>query len=745
LATLIYSAIALCGCQSVEDGPVAEWRPAPLVHVDDGKTRSLGPSQGLGPDRQDKPERVTNIEGTGEFTGSLSGKVDVAGRPTEDGVILNLVNLPVAQAAKVVLGDILSSNYVVDPKLEGRVTLNTTNPVERSDVLGIFQAALRLDNATVVQSGGLFRVVGLDQAAALGAPLTPSIGDESAATMSSGVRIVQLKYVSASEIKRILDPISPKGGVVSADDARNTLTLNGAADEVSTMIDLVRVFDIDTMRGMSFGVVPVRTSEPEALADQVRTVFGADREGPMNGMVRFLPNKRLGSILVISPQPRYLTRAEEWIRRLDARAAGSEKQLYTYKVQNRPAKELLPILVSMFGAAVSNSGAADVAPRDVAATIATSPSAQQPTGAVVTPSGASTIGGAPAVGPQAALFGAMSAARAMGGNEAGGNFGAMGGGPSAGGQIGDDSRVKISLDDSNNALIVMASPPDYKRLAHMIQSLDVIPNQVLIEATIAEVTLNDDLQFGVRWYLQKKAAAATFTNDAGGALASVFPGFSYALKAANAQVTLNALNQITTVNVISTPSLMVLDNKTATLQVGDQVPIITQSATSVASAGAPVINSVSYQDTGVILSLTPRINESGRVLLDIEQQVSTVAATTSSSIDSPTIQQRRIKTTVVVNSSESLTLGGLIQNSKTLSRTQAPLLGDLPLIGAAFRSKDDTIAKTELIIIITPHIVRNLDEAQAVTDEYKRKLDIYVPRAAGEGKSLVHTLDRMLN
>jgi general secretion pathway protein D len=250
----------------------------------------------------------------------------------------------------------------------------------------------------------------------------------------------------------------------------------------------------------------------------------------------------------------------------------------------------------------------------------------------------------------------------------------------------------------------------------------------MIEATIAEVTLNDELKFGLRWYLNGNSSTTSFTDDAAGAVSSVFPGFSYALTAAKLTATLNALNTITDVNIVSSPTLTVMDNKTATLQIGDQVPITTQSAVSVLTTGAPVVNSVTYKDTGVILSITPRINDSGRVLLDIEQEVSSVASTTSSGIDSPTIHQRRIKTSVTVNNGEGLALGGMIQDSKTVSHTQVPIVGDIPVIGNAFKSKDNTMVKTELIVIITPHVIRNLTEARAVTDEFRRQMSIYAPR-----------------
>ncbi|MGJ5222242.1 type II secretion system protein GspD, partial [Bradyrhizobium oligotrophicum] len=247
------------------------------------------------------------------------------------------------------------------------------------------------------------------------------------------------------------------------------------------------------------------------------------------------------------------------------------------------------------------------------------------------------------------------------------------------------------------------------------------------EATIAEVTLNDDLRFGVQWYMRKNSSKFTLTEAASGAVNSVFPGFSYALTAANIAATIDTLNQITNVNIVSSPSLTVMDNKPAVLQIGDQVPITTQSATSTLTTGAPIVNSVSYKDTGVILSIIPRINESGRVLLDIEQEVSSVAPTTSSNINSPTIRQRKIRTSVVVNDSDALVLGGLIQDSRTTGRSQLPIIGDIPFVGNLAGSRDNVIGKTELIILIRPHVMRSLDEARSVTEEYRRYMAIEGP------------------
>ncbi|MBV1703803.1 MAG: type II secretion system protein GspD, partial [Hyphomicrobiales bacterium] len=308
---------------------------------------------------------------------------------------------------------------------------------------------------------------------------------------------------------------------------------------------------------------------------------------------------------------------------------------------------------------------------------------------------------------------------------------AAGQAPSAAPSTGDSS-IAFSEDDANNAIIVYSTATEFRRVEQALRKLDVAPKQVLIEATIAEVSLNDQLKFGVRWFLQNNQGthSATFSEDAAGAVSSVFPGFSYALKFANAQATLNALSAVTKVSVISSPSLMVIDNKTARLQVGDQVPIVTQSAVSTGVVGAPIVNSVTYKDTGVILSITPRINDNGRVLLDIDQEVSDVATTTTSGIDSPTIQQRRIKTSVLLSDSQALTLGGLIKSSTNRTSNKVPILGDIPILGNAFKSKNDVRGKTELIIVITPHIIRNPADARAATAEYRNQMRMRFPRVA---------------
>ena len=305
--------------------------------------------------------------------------------------------------------------------------------------------------------------------------------------------------------------------------------------------------------------------------------------------------------------------------------------------------------------------------------------------------------------------------------------------------------LKIVADETKNSLLIMANDRDYQRVLRVIQGLDVVASQVLIEAVIAEVTLNDDLQYGVKWQLSKGGTpTATFSNALTGGVAAAFPGFNYAINAASIATTLSALNALTHVNVISTPSLMVLDNKTARLQIGDQVPITTQTATSTVTANTAIVNSITMQDTGVILSVTPRINESGRVQLEIEQEVSSVVKTTTSKINSPTIQQRRVKTTVVVNDGEVLALGGMIQEQASKTSSQIPLLGDLPGLGPIFSDRSNSVRKTELVILITPRVVRDGAESRLVTEEYRRKMrNVYMPHTSARVRGPANTLQRI--
>ena len=678
--------------------------------------------------------------GSGSMIGGTS-KRKTAG--ADGNVVLNLASVPLQQAAKTVLGDMIGVNYVVDPRVDGVISVQTTRPVSKAEAMEMFQTALVPIGAVLVQSRGTYRIAPADQAAT-GAIATGD-GPADSAIAGNGIRVVSLKYVSATEVARVLEPMVPKGAIVQADDARNILALKGSPAEIESMLDSISVFDVDVMKGMSFAVVPVKTPQPEKMVDELKALFAAEKEGPLKGRVRFIANTRLGAILVVTSQPSYLPRAQTWIRRLDAKAAGSERQLHVYQVQNRPVAELAGVLQSMFAneMKVVKQPTRSVSPRSRAAAFSGSVRSPGPGGVMpdIDQGGATGLRGGVSAGNDL-----QSLQRALNNEPEALTPDSMQSSSSSSSPNGADAEppLKIVADETKNSLLIMANDRDYQRVLRVIQGLDVVASQVLIEAVIAEVTLNDKLQYGVQWQLSKKGTpTASFSNALTGGVASVFPGFNYAVNAASIAATLSALNAITRVNVISTPSLMVLDNKTARLQIGDQVPITTQTATSTVTAQTAIVNSITMQDTGVILSVTPRINESGRVQLEIEQEVSAVVKTTSSGIDSPTIQQRRVKTTVVVNDGEVLALGGMIQEQASKTSNQIPLLGDIPGLGAAFSHRGDQVQKTELVILITPKVVRDGTESRLVTEEYRRKMHVYMPHTTSRERNPANTMQRI--
>lgn len=700
------------------------------------------------------PALPVTQEGNGRMIGDAAAPAFSGRKGT---IVLNLVNVPLQQAAKTVLGDMIGVNYVVDPRVDGTISVQTTHAVDKADALELFQAALAPIGASLVQNRNIYRIVPADQSATgtistgkdpvalasretdITGALTPDQSlPDSTGTGGNGVRIVQLKYVAASEVARVLEPMVPKNSIVQADDGRNILALKGSPGEINSMLDTIAVFDVDVMRGMSFAVVPVKSAQPEKLASDLKAIFASDREGPLKGRVRFVANAQLASILVITSQPKYLPRAKEWIRKLDAKANGSDPQLHVYEVQNRPAAELAGILQSMFSDQIKVSrGSRSVSPRSREASLASAGSTTAPA-----PMSAGDKGGAT---PASAVGGDLrNLARALNTDGDQPPADPMADSSTSPAAQNGAAKLKIVSDDAKNSLLIMANDRDYQRVYRVIQGLDVIPSQVLISAVIAEVTLTDDLRFGVQYALSKGGTpTATFSNSLTGGVAPIFPGFNYAITAANIAATLSTLSSLTHVNVISTPSLMVLDNKPARLQIGDQVPITTQTATSTVTANAAIVNSVSMQDTGVILSVIPRINESGRVQLEIEQEVSAVVPTTTSNIDSPTIQQRRVRTTVVVNDGEVLALGGMIQNQTSRTTGQIPLLGSLPGIGPLFANKDNSIHKTELIILITPRVVRDGSESRLITEEYRRRMRVFMPHEAAREPTPFNTLRRL--
>jgi general secretion pathway protein D len=686
-------------------------------------------------DQADPQTRTPRVyEGSGEYTGNVNGEAAPNGgakaRVDGNGVTLNLVGASVPEVAKTVLGDILRVNYSVSDKVKASITLSTAQPVPKDELLKIFESILRSEGIAISVENGVYHIVPADAAVATG-KWAPSRGRQQ---IGSGSTVIPLRYVAAVEMERVLKSVAPQTQILRVDSARNLLIVSGTANELASIRTTVDAFDLDWMQGMSFALLPIESGDPEAIAKELDTVFANDKDSPSKGIVRFVPNNRLKSVLVISSRPEYLRKAEGWLRRIDLAGQATEKQVNVYHVQNRPAAELAVLLRRVYGSQQRERASTEAATQPQGGSSVLSSGDGQTSSDGLTP--------APQT-PSLGLSGASSAqgtgrrsAQAQQTDETAAE-------PSAGEQAQTDSReragdrgsgISIVADEPNNALIITATTREYKRMRQILSRIDIAGNQVLIEATIAEVTLNDNLKFGLKWFFEKGSSTGTFNaSTASATIGQVLPtfgGFSYFLNTPNVKVALDALNSVTTVNLVSSPTLMVLDNKKAVLQIGDEVPVPTQQAQSTITPNAPIINSISYRNTGVILGITPRVGDNGRIQLDIEQEVSDVKSTAAVSTDNsqgvpaPTIAQRRVKTAVAVGDGEAIMLGGLMRDQTTVDHTKVPVVGDIPVVGNLFKSKSDNIARTELFIAITPHVVKDPRQIRSIADEFRDRLNL---------------------
>jgi len=626
--------------------------------------------------------------GTGRFVAARGRAPASVSTDSAGGITLNFKDADIQDAVKAVLGDVLKANYTVDPQVKGQVSLQTSRPIARADLIPTLEILLRANGAVLRKDGELYRVVpdgsALNGAVATSRQIGRGVGYR--------VVVVPLRYIAAKEMQKLLELAKPAKGVLHADPARNLLVISGSETELRNMLDTVSVFDVDQMRGMSVGMFPLHAVEARVVSEELGKMYGEGAGGLLSGMLKLVPVERLNALLVISPQKKYLEQAGTWIERLDRTGDVAGTGLFVYYVQNGKAGRLAEMLTQIFTEAPGPVRAAATAAKPVP-------------GAKDIPAGKQGASGPmPSPGPGPAALRDIAA---------------------------DVGAVRIIADEENNALLVMSSPSDYKKIEQAIRKLDIIPQQVLVEASIIEVALTGDLSYGVEWYFRSKANgySGVGTLDLGkSGLAPVVPGFSYqVLNSAGAiRGVLNALASETELRVVSSPSLMVLDNRTARIRVGDQVPVRTSETTNTATSGTNplIVSTIQFRDTGVLLEVTPRVNTGGLVVLDISQEVSNVDKTTSSSIDSPTINQRQISTSVAVQSGETIVLGGLIRRNNSDSSSGVPGLRDIPLLGWLFGGSSRSRERTELLVLITPTAVPDQHVARQVTDELRNKMKV---------------------
>jgi len=707
-----FSSATLVACSKlIPDGPKTQ---SPNI-IDQVQSVDLLPRypQPAGPAtvNRGKDARAAIYRGSAD-DGDITGSVKVEGAQpaaSGDGYDLSFENAPVATVAKVILGDILGVGFIIDPRVQGTVTLSSGRPVAKSDVLYVLESALRASNVAVVHDTDTYRLVPFNEAVANGR--LDVAADGRVPQPGYGVSVVPLRYVAASTITKLLENFATKQGTIRVDSARNLLIIQGSGPDRRNAVETVLSFDTDWMRGQAVGIFPVRHSTPEPIIAEVEKIMDTGVGGLNEHLIKLQPIARLNAIMVATNKPALLTAAQNWIKRLD-NSEISSTGVKVYRVRYGEAKHLAAILNEMFvgntsgtidsaanqlapggGMATASSGSAALTPVE---RLTGGPAATQPPGA-----GLSTAGSPALSNPRAS--GAASSAIMP--------------------------NIRITADVTNNSLLIYANEEDYRVIEGALRQIDRPQLQVAFDATIAEVTLNDSLEYGVQFFLKSTnlgapADTGSAVNTIGGAVLSrVLPGFNVLIGSeATPQVVLDALHGVTDVKILSNPSLVVMDNGVATLQVGDQVPITTGTATVLSSNNA-VVNTINYQNTGIILRVVPRVSFNSNVRLDIEQEISNVSDTTTPGSLTPTISQRKVKSTLTVADGQTVLLAGLVSETQSKTRDGVPLLDQLPgYLGDAFSHQKKTTQRTELIIFIRPQIIRDAVDAHLVAEELRAKL-----------------------
>ncbi len=628
-------------------------------------------------------------------------------------VTLNFENADLREVVKFIMTDLLSKNYILSPAVQGQVTLQTSEPIAVDDLLPTLESLLKLNGAVMVSDGDLLRI--LPMAEANRGNLAPKVGKIQRLKPGYEVRIIPLKYLSAIEAQKNLEPFLPAGSLLQVDPVKNILTVAGTSTELANIQQTINTFDVDWLKGMSIGVYRLQNVSLEEVLPEIEGLFGQGGSTPFAGLFQFIAMDRLNAVMVITRQASYLGEARRWLEKLDKADGGDKERLYVYRVKNGRAEDLAGVLGGIFSnkkqSGSTSTRTAEVAPGQTGATASSKPTDDKSTD------------NKPKSNNAVAAQAKNKAAKVS----------SQHGGSSISG-----AEATISADEVNNSLVIKATPGNYDLVLQALRQLDVPKLQVMLDVVVAEINLTGSLSLGFNYWLQEKEAKpgqAGQTDDTQGiTLGGVGPesingvkeGFAYTLNniiPGRLNVAINALAKNGLAQFLSTPSLMVLDNETATMNVGEKISVTNNST----DANGLLVQANNYLDTGVNLSITPRVTAGGSVQMNITQTVSRRAGT-SDSQGNPNLYTRDIESAVVANDGQTIVLGGLIQENTDTDRSGVPLLQDLPAVGSLFRTTKRNKNRTELIVLITPHVARNADETLRITKAFRNRmkgLDIY--------------------
>ena len=604
---------------------------------------------------------------------------------SSDGEVnLNFEEADIAEVAEAILGDALGIGYTLDPGVSGEVTLSTARPVPRDDLLAILETVLASNNLALVKAGELYRITGDASSTALAV-------DKGQVSAGHGLSVIPLKYVSAQTLTRLIDGFAIRPGSVRVEKTRNLLIVAGSGEARRTAVETALSFDTDWMEDQSVAILPLRATKPETIIPELTRVFGSGSGESSEDVIQFMAMPRLRAILAVSQSRGLVERAQTWVARLDKENPDLDSNVHVYRVKYREAQKLSELLGRLFSA----SGGGSAAPPGEA----TPPEEADPSALV------DAAFSAPQANAATSLF-LSDPGEALSGTTA----------------------LRIEPDLSNNSLVIYGNRAIRGKVLQALAHIDVPQMQVAVNVTMAEVRLNDQLRYGVQYFIKSgdiglgrdDGSVGLFRTIADG-IARELPGFNFVVGSENApDIVLNALDAVTDVRVLSSPSLVVMENEVAKFRVGDQIPIVTRTVSSVDDANAPVSNEVEYRDTGIIMNVRPRIAENGVVTMVIEQEISSVSANASSL--TPVISNRSVSSTISVVDGQTVLLGGLISEQSDVGRDGIPGLNQVEVVGNLFGSRSRADVRTELLILIRPSVIRDGRDAQNVAESLRAQM-----------------------
>jgi general secretion pathway protein D len=661
-------------------------------------------------------------------------------------ISLDFADTDIREVVAQILGMLLKVNYTIDSSVRGTATLHTVRPLNRSELVPTLQSLLAQNGAALVMNGALYRVV----------PIAQAVATTASETGAAGAVVMPLHFASAEDLAKVLQPYVGEGGKIAADPGRNALLVAGEPGAREGLMGLVRAFDVDVLARQSYALLPVSSGDVKDVASALQDAFRGQSGGALAGLVRVIPLSRISAVMVVSSQPKYIDEARRVYGLIDRARRQTLRSWHVYYLQNSHSQDVAYVLQQAF-----TPGNVTAQPSSQTRSQSGLSSGGLSGGTIGGGGGGGGFGGGGLGGGSAGGLGRSNLSGGFGGSNSGqsggqpmGNQQTGGGAASPQGQPpqqpaaganpllgglepgGADQNLdtlRVIPDDQNNALLVYGTERELSTMEAMLRKIDILPLQVRIDAVIAEVTLNDTLQYGTQFFFKSgginsvlnTGTATQVVNPRTTSLNLAFPGFFVGGSGAGgAPIAIQALQQVTTVHVLSSPELLVLDNQPARLQVGSVIPYLSQSSQSQIVSNAPIVSSINYQQTGVIMEVTPRVNSGGLVTLDVMQDVSSVAAgvITTPGINSPTFDERNVNSRVVVQDGQTIGLAGLITDSATVGNQGIPWLKDVPILGLLAGTQGNTRQRTELLILITPHVIHDQRDARALTDDLRDQL-----------------------